>query len=124
MNKLVPISATATSLSVSTSTLRRWDVAGKLKPSRTECGQGRYDLARLLPGVLQGKSEVLKSIACACVSSHDQKADLKRQQQVLELYCASQVEIITEFSARLYRSRSHKNQKLIVGVRTAVKEAQ
>jgi predicted site-specific integrase-resolvase len=66
----------------------------------------------------------LKSIACARVSSHDQKADRKHQQQVLELYRASQVEIITEFSARLYRSRSHKNQKLIVGVCLAVKEAQ
>ena len=30
-----------------------------------------------------------KTIAYARVSSHDQKADLERQQQVLELYCSS-----------------------------------
>lgn len=34
------------------------------------------------------------------------------------------LEIITVFSARLYGSRSHRNQKLIDGVRTAVKESQ
>jgi predicted site-specific integrase-resolvase len=147
-----------------------------------------------------------KTLAYARVSSHDQKADLERQKQVLELYCASQgwtfdiiadlgsgmnyhkrglqrlldeilagavgrlvlthkdrllrfgaelvfaicqarevevviinqgqdtsfeedlasdvLEIITVFSARLYGSRSHKNQKLIDGVRKAVKDAQ
>ena len=34
------------------------------------------------------------------------------------------LEIVTVFSARLYGSRSHRNQKLIDGVRTAVKESQ
>ncbi|WP_208277302.1 IS607 family transposase [Massilia oculi] len=34
------------------------------------------------------------------------------------------LEIITVFSARLYGSRSHRNQKLIDGVRTALKESQ
>ena len=34
------------------------------------------------------------------------------------------LEIITVFSARLYGSRSHKNRKLIDGVRAAVKDAQ
>ena len=34
------------------------------------------------------------------------------------------LEIITVFSARLYGSRSHRNQKLIDGVRQAVQEAQ
>jgi len=140
------------------------------------------------------------------VSSHDQKEDLVRQRQVLELYCARQgwefeliddlgsgmnyqnkglsrllgaiidgevgrlvlvhkdrilrfgaelvfaicqarpvevviinqgedstfeeelandvLEIITVFSARLYGSRSHKNRKLIDGVRAALRDAQ
>ena len=145
-----------------------------------------------------------KTIAYARVSSDDQRADLERQKQGLELYCASQgwtvdiiadlgsginyrglkrlldgivegevgrlilthkdrllrfgaelvfalcqakqvevviinqgedtsfeeelandvLEIITAFSARLYGSRSHRNQKLIEGVRTAVRESQ
>jgi predicted site-specific integrase-resolvase len=34
------------------------------------------------------------------------------------------LEIITVFSARLYGSRSHRNQTLIDGVRRAVQEAQ
>lgn len=34
------------------------------------------------------------------------------------------LEIITVFSARLYGSRSHKNPKLIDGVKAAVKDAQ
>ena len=144
-------------------------------------------------------------VAYARVSSHDQKADLERQKQVLELYCAQQgwtfeviadlgsgmnyhkkglkrllndilngkigrlviahkdrllrfgaelvfaiceaksvevivlnqgddttfeedlakdvLEIITVFSARLYGSRSRKNQKLLDGVRQAVEGA-
>jgi predicted site-specific integrase-resolvase len=33
------------------------------------------------------------------------------------------LEIITVFSARLYGSRSHKNQKLLAGVKKAVEEA-
>jgi len=34
------------------------------------------------------------------------------------------LEIITVFSARLYGSRSHKNRKLIDGVRAALRDAQ
>jgi putative resolvase len=34
------------------------------------------------------------------------------------------LEIITVFSAKLYGSRSHKNQRLLAGVRSALKEAQ
>ena len=206
MNKPVPISTAASALGVSTSTLRRWDITGKLKPARTEGGQRRYDLAQLRPGLPHGRPETLRTIAYARVSSHDQKADLERQKQVLELYCASQgwtfeviadlgsgmnyhkkglkrllddvlagnvgrlvlthqdrllrfgaelvfaicqakevevviinrgeestfeeelandvLELITVFSARLYGSRSHKNQKLIDGVRSAVRDAQ
>jgi len=147
-----------------------------------------------------------KTVAYARVSSHDQKDDLERQKQVLELYCAQQgwtfeviadlgsgmnyqkkglkrlldavieggvgrlvithkdrllrfgaelvfaiceaknvevvilnkgadttfeedlakdvLEIITVFSARLYGSRSRKNQKLLDGVREAAERAQ
>ncbi len=146
-----------------------------------------------------------RTVAYARVSSHDQKDDLERQKQVLELYCARQgwifeviadlgsgmncrkkglkrlldtviggeigrlvithkdrllrfgaelvfaiceaknvevvilnqgedttfeedfaqdvQEIITVFSARLYGSRSRKNQKLLDGVRVAVENA-
>jgi excisionase family DNA binding protein len=206
MNQPIPISAAAKALGVSTSTLRRWERSGKLKPARTVGGQRRYNLAELQPRRFSVLPETRKSIAYARVSTHDQKADLERQKQVLELYCASQgwpfeviadlgsgmnyqkkglkkllddvladkvgrlvlthkdrllrfgaelvfaicqakdvevviinhgadtsfeqelagdvLEIITVFSAKLYGSRSHKKQKLIAGVRSALREAQ
>ena len=147
-----------------------------------------------------------QTVAYARVSSHDQKEDLNRQKQVLELYCAQQgwsfklisdlgsgmnyykkglkqllndilagnigrlvithkdrllrfgaelvfslcearqvevvilnqgedttfeedlakdvLEIITVFSARLYGSRSRKNQKLLEGVKKAVEDSE
>lgn len=206
MNKYVSITSAATALGVSASTLRRWESSGKITPDRTKGGQRRYDLAKLIPERYHCSPEVRKTVAYARVSSHDQKDDLARQMQVLELYCASQgwtfdvvadlgsgmnyrkkglkqlldgiiegkvgrlvlthkdrllrfgaelvfaicqakevevviinkgedasfeedlandvLEIITVFSARLYGSRSHKNQKLIDGVRHAVRQAQ
>jgi putative resolvase len=206
MNQPIPISAAAKALGVSTSTLRRWERSGKLKPARTVGGQRRYNLAELQPRRFSAIPETRKSIAYARVSSHDQKADLERQKQVLELYCASHcctfevigdlgsgmnyqkkglkkllddvfadkigrsvlthqdrllrfgaelvfaicqakdvevviinhgedttfeqelagdvLEIITVFSAKLYGSRSHKNQRLLAGVRSALKEVQ
>jgi len=89
MNKLVPIGTAAKTLGVSTSTLRRWEAAGRLMPTRTEGGQLRYDVATLLPGVEQPAQASRKTLAYARVSSHDQQTDLERQKQVLELYCAS-----------------------------------
>lgn len=44
----------------------------------------------------------LKTVAYARVSSHDQKADLDRQKQFLEMYCASngwQYEIILDLGS-------------------------
>jgi putative resolvase len=206
MSKLVSISMAAEALGVSTSTLRRWEAAGRLTPARTEGGQRRYDLTALRSGTQHSAPAIRKTVSYARVSSHDQRSDLERQKQVLELYCASQgwtfdiiadlgsgmnyrkrglkllldgiveggvgrlvlthkdrllrfgaelvfalcqakqvevviinqgedttfeeelandvLEIITVFSARLYGSRSHRNQKLIDGMRTAVKESQ
>jgi len=206
MGKLLSIGAAADALGVSAGTLRRWEASGHLVPARTQGGQRRYDLAALKPGMVHRAPTARKTIAYARVSSHDQKEDLARQRQVLELYCARQgwefeliddlgsgmnyhkkglgrlldavidgqvgrlvlvhkdrllrfgaelvfaicqakevevviinqgedstfeeelandvLEIITVFSARLYGSRSHKNRKLIDGVRRAVKDAQ
>ena len=206
MSKFVSITVAADALGVSASTLRRWEAAGKLVPIRTEGGQRRYDLAAMHPERYYIATRSRKTVAYARVSSHDQKRDLERQQQLLELYCAAQgwtfdviadvgsgmnyhkkglkkllgeildgnigrlvvvhqdrllrfgaelvfsicqakevevviinggedqsfeedlandvLEIITVFSARLYGSRSHKNQMLIDGVKAAVRDAQ
>ena len=206
MDRLVRIGEAAAALGVSITTLRRWEAEGRLPAEHTAGGHRRYDLAKLLPERFRAVQQASrKTIAYARVSSHDQKADLERQKQVLELYCAQQgwtfeviadlgsgmnyrkkglkrmldaiiddqvgrlviahkdrllrfgaelvfaiceakgvevvilnqgedtsfeedlakdvLEIIAVFSARLYGSRSHKNQKLLDGVKRAVEES-
>jgi len=205
MNRFLPISEAAHLLGVSITTLRRWEREGKIISQRTPAGHRRYDLSQVKPNFLHAHDSNRTTVAYARVSSHDQKNDLERQKQVLELYCAKQgwtfevitdlgsgmnyykkglkrllndilsdkigrlvvahkdrllrfgaelifaicaaknvevvilnqgedttfeedlakdvLEIITVFSARLYGSRSHKNQKLLNGIKRAAEEA-
>lgn len=206
MNNFVSIATAANILGVSVSTLRRWDAEGRLSPERTIGNQRRYDLSKLKPRQFNTTvADTRKTIAYARVSSSDQKDDLLRQKQVLDIYCASQgwtyevisdlgsgmnyhkkglkalltdvidnrvgrlvithkdrllrfgaelvfaiceaknvevviinkgedtsfeddlatdvLEIITVFSARLYGSRSRKNQKIINGIKSVVEAA-
>lgn len=200
------IGEAAKALGVSITTLRRWEAEGRLIPEHTSGGHRRYDLVQLKPESFHVASDQRQTVAYARVSSHDQRDDLERQKQVLELYCAKQgwtfeiisdlgsgmndykkglkrllneilvgkagrlvithkdrllrfgaelvfaiceakhvevvilnqgedttfeedlakdvLEIIAVFSARLYGSRSRKNQKLLDGVKKAVEEAQ
>ncbi|WP_029589036.1 IS607 family transposase [Candidatus Williamhamiltonella defendens] len=207
MNRFISIGEAAAVLGVSITTLRRWEASGKLVAEHTVGGHRRYDVNKLRPELLRTDNQDFRqTVAYARVSSHDQKNDLERQKQVLELYCAHAgwkfeviadlgsgmnynkkglkkllnaiidgrigrvvithkdrllrfgaelvfaiceakqvevvilnqgedtafeedlakdvLEIITVFSARLYGSRSRKNQKLLDGVRQAVKESQ
>ena len=220
MERFVGIGEAASALGVSITTLRRWEASGKLVAEHTAGGHRRYDLAKLKPELFRAAAQAnRRTVAYARVSSHDQKDDLERQKQVLELYCARQgwtfeviadlgsgmnyqkkglkklleaiidgqigrlvithkdrllrfgaelvfaiceakqvevvilnqgsqsdaspaqqgndadttfeedlakdvLEIITVFSARLYGSRSRKNQKLLDGVKKAVEESQ
>ena len=85
------IGEAAAILGVSVTTLRRWDKAGRLKPEKTASGHRRYNVCKLQPEIYGEMRQVArKTIAYARVSSHDQKSDLERQKQVLELYCARQ----------------------------------
>lgn len=206
MDKLISIGEAAKLLGVSPTTLRRWEASGRLVPERTRGDRRRYRLSELRPDLERKERSTRQTVAYARVSSHDQKADLERQKQVLEMYCAQQgwtyeviadlgsgmnyrkkglkrlleavidggvgrlvithkdrllrfgaelvfaicearqveivilnqgedtsfeedlakdvLEIITVFSARLYGSRSRKNQKLLDGVRQVVEAAQ
>ena len=109
MSKLLSIGEVAKMLSVSVSTLRRWEREGRMTPaSRTEGKQRRYDPFLLEPHRKREEPSSKKTVAYARVSSRDQKRDFERQSKALELFCT-----ITVFSARLYGSRSHKNKKLI-----------
>ena len=87
--KLVGIREAAEFLGVTPSTWRRWEHEGTLVPNeRTPGGYRRDDLARIRPEPFPRHAALRKTIACARVSSHDQKDDLERQKQVLELYGA------------------------------------
>lgn len=91
MSRLLSIKQTANQLGVSVSTLRRWDETGVLVAQRTPKGHRRYDLSEINPNLTRNKVEQQrKTIAYARVSSHDQKLDLQRQIEMLELYCSSQ----------------------------------
>lgn len=91
MERIVGIAEAASVLGVSISTLRRWEATGKLATEHTAGGHRRYDLSRLRPELFRSADTAnRKTVAYARVSSHDQKADLERQKQVLELYCARQ----------------------------------
>lgn len=114
MSKL-SISEAAKIKGVSASTLRRWELEGKLIPERTASGHRRYDLAQLL-GI---KSELSYTIGYCRVSSYDQKDDLARQRQVLELFCAQngwQYQIIEDLGSGLNYSKKGLKRliKLIV----------
>ncbi len=207
MDRLATIGEASKVLGVSITTLRRWEKEGRLQPDEiTQGGHRRYDLVKLRPELFRLQRSDRKTVAYARVSSHDQKEDLERQKQVLEMYCAAQgwtyeviadlgsgmndhkkglkrllnailqdevgrlvithkdrllrfgaelvfaiceakevevvilnqgedttleedlakdvLEIITVFSARLYGSRSRKNQQLIEGMKQVVDDAQ
>ena len=90
MNRLVPISEASKLLGVSVPTLRRWEAEGRLIPEHTSGNHRRYDMLKLKPELFRATEDSRKTLAYARVSSHDQKDDLERQKQVLELYCAQQ----------------------------------
>lgn len=102
MDKFVTIAKAAALLGVSTTTLRRWEASGKLTPTRTVGNQRRYSLQALDPSFADSMESPRKTYAYARVSSHDQKEDLIRQAQVLELHCAAQgwtFEVITDLGS-------------------------
>ena len=89
MNKekrLVKIGEAARLLGSTVGALRQWEQTGELLPARkTKGGTRYYDVAELL----NLKSSQSVTICYARVSSHDQKADLDRQQSMLEAYCSA-----------------------------------
>ena len=107
MNKIISIGQAAKMLGVHVQTLRNWEKSGKLKPdSISPGGTRRYnsDTIMRISGreLIQIEKDDRVTIAYARVSSQDQKEDLKRQDQVLELYCAEhgyRYELITDLGS-------------------------
>lgn len=93
MNKLLSIGQASKVLGVTIQTLRNWDKKELLKPDElTKGGERKYKLETLknINKNITFNNDSLKTIAYARVSSRDQKDDLIRQVQVLELYCSKQ----------------------------------
>ena len=90
MDKLVSIGKAAKILGVSEVTLRRWDEDGKLVSIKTEGGHRRYDISKIRPELVHkfDFQDARKTVAYARVSLNDQRDDLERQKQVLELFCS------------------------------------
>ena len=114
MKRVVGIGEAASALGVSITTLRRWEASGKLKAEHTAGGHRRYDLVKLMPELFHAASaDNRRTVAYARVSSHDQKEDLERQKQVLELYCSRQgwaFEIISDLGSGMnYHKKGLKN---------------
>jgi predicted site-specific integrase-resolvase len=107
MSKIISIGQAAKLLGVHVQTLRNWERTGKLKPdSISPGGTRRYNQDKILQITGKELPEIEKderiTIAYARVSSHDEKADLQRQAQVLELYCAEhgyKYELITDLGS-------------------------
>ena len=102
---LLTIGEMAKRMGVAVVTLRRWDKEGRLKPLvRTEGGHRRYDPA----GNADGNHK--KTICYARVSCADQKDDLVRQADRLELYAEqhgwTDVEVLVDLGSGLnYRKK-------------------
>jgi putative resolvase len=97
---MISINEAADLLGVTAKTLRLWEKEGKIKSIRTEGGHRRY----LVSDLIGTKTEKSLTVAYARVSSHDQKEDLKRQEIVLESYCASHgynFEVISDLGSGL-----------------------
>jgi excisionase family DNA binding protein len=112
MDRLISIGELAELKAVSVDTIRRWERDGKIQSVRTEGGHRRYKLTDFV----EQKSG--KTIAYARVSSHDQKADLDRQDAVLSAYCLSkgwEYEVVRDLGSGMnYRKKGL--QKLITAL--------
>lgn len=113
----ISIGEAAKELGVSTKTLRRWTDAGKIKYERSVSNQRRFylaDIKRLTPRDLKQLDERI-TVNYARVSSHDQKADLVRQVQVLEAFSGSngwQFETIQDLGSGLNYNKKGLKQLL------------
>lgn len=104
--RFVKIGAAAELLGCGIDTLRKWEKSGELIPDRKSKGGTRfYDVTKLL--ALDDTDA--PTICYARVSSHDQKADLVRQQEMLETYCTAKgwrTEVISDLGSGMnYRKK-------------------
>ena len=83
---LVKIGKAAEMLGVEVQTLHAWEKSGELIPDRRSKGVTRYYDVGKIRGL---GNEDMPRVGYARVSSHDQKNDLVRQQELLEAFCSA-----------------------------------
>jgi putative resolvase len=119
--KLVKIGEAAKLLGTSPDTLRKWEATGELLPKRkSQSGTRYYDVAELSN---LGDADA-PTVCYARVSSHDQKEDLQRQQDILEAYCAAKgwrTEVITDLGSGMNYRKKGLNKLLEMILRKQVK---
>ncbi len=102
---MIGINEAAKLLGITPKTLRIWEKEGKVISYRTEGGHRRYNVSELIGS----RGDKLLTVAYARVSSSDQKEDLKRQEIVLESYCANkgfEFELISDLGSGMnYKKR-------------------
>lgn len=113
---MITISEASKLLGVTPKTLRLWEKQGKISSFKTDGGHRRYDLTNLNNNN-DNKDKI--TIAYARVSSVGQKNDLKRQQEILESYCAAKgfsFQLISDIGSGLnYKKKGLKDLiKLII----------
>ncbi len=114
------IGEAAEMIGVSISTLRRWEKEGSfLSDFRTNGGHRRYCISRIRSEVLDisdastGNTSNRKTYIYARVSSHDQKLDLKRQEQRLAMHCEAmewEHEIISDLGSGINYKKKGLNK--------------
>lgn len=119
--RLVKIGEAARLLGTDHSTLRKWESTGELLPARkTKGGTRYYDVTELM-----GFSDESAPTLCYCrVSSHDQKADLDRQQELLESYCSAKgwrTQVIRDLGSGMNYRKKGLNQLLELIMKRQIK---
>lgn len=119
--RLVKIGEAARLLGTDHSTLRKWESTGELLPARkTKGGTRYYDVTELM-----GFSNESAPTLCYCrVSSHDQKADLDRQQELLESYCSAKgwrTQVIRDLGSGMNYRKKGLNQLLELIMKRQIK---
>ena len=118
---LVKIGKAADMLGVDVQTLRAWEASGELIPDRRSKGGVRYyDIGKIM-GL---GNEDMPTIGYARVSSHDQKNDLVRQQELLEAFCAAKGwrnEIIADLGSGMNYRKKGLNRLLEMILRKRIR---
>lgn len=120
MIMFICIGEAAKVIGVAISTLRRWELEKKfLADCRTCGGHRRYSLARIkayfFKQTITNTAVAKKTYAYARVSSHDQKLDLKRQEQRLATYCQNNnwnFEVISDLGSGINYQKKGLNKLL------------